>query len=67
MSISTPKYTTGTVTSADGTTIGYRRLGSGPGVVLLSGGFLAAQHYMDLAGALSGAFTVYVVDRRGMA
>jgi pimeloyl-ACP methyl ester carboxylesterase len=55
----------GAVKSADGTTIGYRRLGSGPGVVLLSGGYLAAQHYMRLAGALSDAFTAYVVDRRG--
>ena len=52
LSTSTPPYTTGTLTSADGTTIGYRKLGSGPGVVLLSAGFLAAQHYMSLAGAL---------------
>jgi len=60
-----PPYTTGAVTSADGTTIGYRRIGSGPGVLLLPGGYLASQHYMQLAGALSDSFTVYVVDRRG--
>jgi len=65
LSTSTPPYTTGTLTSADGTTIGYRKLGSGPGVVLLSAGFLAAQHYMGLAGALSDAVTVYVMDPRG--
>jgi pimeloyl-ACP methyl ester carboxylesterase len=65
LSTLTRPYTTGTLTSADGTTIGYRKLGSGPGVVLLSAGFLAAQHYMGLAGALSDAFTVYVMDRRG--
>ena len=65
MSTSTPPYTTGSVTSADGTTVGYRQMGSGPGVILLSGGYLAAQHYMQLAGALSDAFTVYVPDRRG--
>ncbi|TMR21398.1 alpha/beta hydrolase [Nonomuraea turkmeniaca] len=58
-------YSTGRVTSADGTTIGYRRLGSGPGLILLSGGYLAAQHYMELAEALAKTFTVYVPDRRG--
>ncbi|MGP3958968.1 hypothetical protein ACTWPT_23455 [Nonomuraea sp. 3N208] len=42
-------YTAGAVTSADGTTIGYRRLGSGPGLILMSGGYLAAPHYMELA------------------
>ena len=65
MSTSTPPYTIGTLTAADGTMIGYRKLGSGPGVVLLSAGLLAAQHYMSLAEALSDAFTVYVMDRRG--
>lgn len=58
-------FTTGAVTSTDGTSIGYRRLGSGPGVILLSGGYLAAQHYTELATALSEAFTVFVPDRRG--
>jgi pimeloyl-ACP methyl ester carboxylesterase len=58
-------YATGVVSSADGTTIGYRRLGDGPGLVLVSGGYLAAQHYMELAQALSGTFSVYVLDRRG--
>ncbi|MFC4116361.1 alpha/beta fold hydrolase [Nonomuraea zeae] len=58
-------YAPGTVVSADGTTIGYRRLGDGPGLVLVSGGYLAAEHYMELAQALSGTFTVYVLDRRG--
>ncbi|GAA3650271.1 alpha/beta hydrolase [Nonomuraea antimicrobica] len=53
------------VTSADGTTIGYRRLGEGPGLLLISGGYLAAQHYMGLARALSDGFTVHVHDRRG--
>ncbi|MCK2217832.1 alpha/beta hydrolase [Actinomadura sp. ATCC 31491] len=59
-------YTPGSVTSADGTVIGYRKLGSdGPALILLSGGYLAAQHYMELARELSRAFTVYVPDRRG--
>ncbi|MEU4232216.1 alpha/beta hydrolase [Nonomuraea sp. NPDC026600] len=58
-------YSTGQVRSADGTTIGYRRCGRGPGLILLHGGMLAAQHFMKLAAALSADFTVYVPDRRG--
>lgn len=54
-----------TVTSADGTTIGFRRYGTGPGLVLLHGGMNAAQDLADLASLLADAFTVYVPDRRG--
>ena len=32
------KYTKEYVTSKDGTTIGYRQMGSGPGIILLHGG-----------------------------
>jgi pimeloyl-ACP methyl ester carboxylesterase len=63
--MSGPAYTKNTVTSKDGTSIGYRQLGHGPGVVLQHGGALASQHYMKLAGALAEAFTVYLPDRRG--
>ena len=65
MSTSTLPYTTGSVSSADGTTIGYRQIGTGPGLIILPAGMQASQHYMRLATALSDAFTVYVVDRRG--
>jgi pimeloyl-ACP methyl ester carboxylesterase len=58
-------YTTGSVTSADGTMIGYRQLGHGPGVVLVHGAMQAAQSFMTLATALADRFTVYVPDRRG--
>jgi pimeloyl-ACP methyl ester carboxylesterase len=58
-------YTTGSVTSQDGTTIGYRQLGHGPGVVLVQGAMGSAQNFMQLAGALSDTFTIYVPDRRG--
>jgi pimeloyl-ACP methyl ester carboxylesterase len=51
--------------SADGTTISYRQWGDGPGVVLLSGGYLAAQHYTELAAALAVDLPVYLPDRRG--
>jgi pimeloyl-ACP methyl ester carboxylesterase len=57
--------TTGSVTSADGTIIGYRQVGSGPGLVLVHGGMQAAVNLTDLAAALSDVFTVYVPDRRG--
>ncbi len=56
---------TGQVTSADGTTIGYRQMGSGPGLVILHGGGRASHHYLRLAEALADAFTVYIPDRRG--
>ena len=58
-------YSTSSVTSRDGTTIGYRQLGNGPGIVLLHGGASASQGYMKLGALLSGAFTVYIPDRRG--
>jgi pimeloyl-ACP methyl ester carboxylesterase len=58
-------HTTTTVVSKDGTTIGYRQLGTGPGLVLLHGGMMAAQNFMRLAAALSDDFTVTVPDRRG--
>lgn len=58
-------YTKGSVVSADGTTIGYRKLGAGPALVLVHGGMMAAQGFMQLASALADAFTLYVPDRRG--
>lgn len=51
--------------SIDGTKLGFRQLGHGPGVVLQHGGALGSQHYMKLAGALADEFTVYLPDRRG--
>src|SRR5215469_10654284 len=58
-------YTTGSVSSADGTTIGYRQYGHGPGLVLVQGGMGSAHNFKQLAEALSDTFTVYVPDRRG--
>jgi pimeloyl-ACP methyl ester carboxylesterase len=56
---------TSSVTSKDGTTIGYRQLGHGPGVVLLHGIMESAQSHTQLAEELAGDFTVYLPDRRG--
>jgi pimeloyl-ACP methyl ester carboxylesterase len=57
--------TTGRVISRDGTRIGYRRLGQGPGLVLLHGSMESAKSHMQLAEALADLFTVYLPDRRG--
>jgi pimeloyl-ACP methyl ester carboxylesterase len=62
---SAPGPALGEVRSADGTTIGYRRTGTGPAVVLLHGAGQSSANLMRLAGALAGAFTVCVPDRRG--
>ena len=59
------RYTTSSVTSRDGTSIGYRQLGHGPGVVVLHGAMESAGSHMALAEALSDSFTVYLPDRRG--
>jgi len=40
---STVAYTKKSVTSKDGTTIGFRQLGRGPAIVILHGGALASQ------------------------
>jgi pimeloyl-ACP methyl ester carboxylesterase len=58
-------YTKEYVTSKDSTTIGYRQMGSGPGIILLHGGINASQHLMKLGTLLSDDFTVYIPDRRG--
>jgi pimeloyl-ACP methyl ester carboxylesterase len=58
-------YAKGAVASKDGTTIGYRQLGTGPGLILIHGGMKSSQDFMKLAAALCHAFTVYVMDRRG--
>lgn len=58
-------YSTDSVLSEDGTTIGYRQFGRGPGLTLVHGGMMASQNFGKLAVALSDGFTVYVPDRRG--
>lgn len=63
--IETKNYELNTVTSKDGTTIGYRQLGRGPGLVLIHGGMMSAHSLMKLAAALSDDFTIYIPDRRG--
>ena len=54
-----------TVTSRDGTTIAYDRLGDGPPVVLISGGSTDRSANAGLAEQLAERHTVYNYERRG--
>ncbi len=58
-------FTTGSVRSKDGTSIGYIQIGQGQGVVLVQGAMGTALNFVQLAEALADKFTVYVPDRRG--
>jgi pimeloyl-ACP methyl ester carboxylesterase len=58
-------YTTSSVISQDGTTIGYRQFGHGPGVVLLHGSNVSGLDFTQLGEGLADIFTVYLPDRRG--
>jgi pimeloyl-ACP methyl ester carboxylesterase len=53
------------VTSKDGTSIAYERIGSGPAVILVGGGFVDHSENAPLAAELARQFTVYNYDRRG--
>lgn len=53
------------VTSPDGTRIVFDSIGSGPGVVVLSGSLAPPARYRRFARALAGSHTVHVVQRRG--
>lgn len=59
--------TTGTVTSADGTSILVESIGTGPALVLVDGAMCSLDFgpARDLARALADHFTVYLYDRRG--
>jgi hypothetical protein len=41
-----PIYQNSSATSRDGTTIGYRQLGHGPGLILVHGGMKSSQDFM---------------------
>jgi pimeloyl-ACP methyl ester carboxylesterase len=51
--------------SRDGTTIGYRRVGEGPGLVVLHGAMSSGYNHVQLARLLADSYTVYLPDRRG--
>jgi pimeloyl-ACP methyl ester carboxylesterase len=53
-----------TVESADGTVIGYRKLGSGSPIVLVHGSISTGEQWLAVAEQLADANTVYIMDRR---
>lgn len=53
------------VVSKDGTELAYDVVGSGPGLVLVSGAFTGRADYAAYVDALKSAFTVVNYDRRG--
>src|SRR5688500_907857 len=55
----------GTVTSKDGTTIVYDKLGTGDAVILTGGALVARAAHAGLAQLLAQDFTVFNYDRRG--
>lgn len=60
-----PNQTLGQVTSKDGTTIGFDRLGEGPPVLLVSGGSVDRRSNAGVAALLASDFSVFNYDRRG--
>ena len=56
-----------TVTSRDGTTIAYDRLGAGPALILVTGALGTRGSHQALAALLANDFTVFNYDRRGRA
>lgn len=59
------KTKTASVTSRDGTIIGYRQVGRGSGLLILHGFMSSGYNHMQLAERLANEFTVYLPDRRG--
>src|SRR5688572_891527 len=59
------EITMDTVTSRDGTTIAFDRLGDGPPVILVSGGSVDRSSNAGLAEVVAKDFTVFNYDRRG--
>jgi pimeloyl-ACP methyl ester carboxylesterase len=55
----------GTVTSRDGTVIGFATVGQGPPMVLVHGGTADHRRWEPVLPALSAEYTVHAVDRRG--
>jgi len=57
----------GSVHSADGTRIGFRRVGSGPPLVMVHGSIATHTDWMGVARLLAKRYTCYAMDRRGHA
>jgi pimeloyl-ACP methyl ester carboxylesterase len=55
----------GTVTSRDGSVIGFRTVGVGPPLLLVHGGIVDRRSWGGVRGLLAEHFTVHAMDRRG--
>jgi pimeloyl-ACP methyl ester carboxylesterase len=64
---SQPVIIEGSVVSADGTRIAYRRLGTGPVLVFVHGSVSTHTDWMRVAKLLAPHYTCYTIDRRGRA
>jgi len=53
------------IASRDGTPIGYRRLGAGPGVLIVHGNASSHEDFLPVAELLADRFTLTLMDRRG--
>jgi pimeloyl-ACP methyl ester carboxylesterase len=51
--------------SSDGTSIGFVRLGAGPTVLFVHGSLSPGDDWLQVATAMAGQFTCYVMVRRG--
>jgi pimeloyl-ACP methyl ester carboxylesterase len=56
---------TDTVTVADGTAIGWRTTGCGPGIVVVHGGATSSVEYAAFGSLLGEQYECFLVDRRG--
>lgn len=61
----TQNTTIQTVESADGVSIGYRKLGSGSPILLVHGSISTGEQWLAVAEQLANKHTVYIMDRRG--
>jgi len=55
----------GSVRSADGTQVGFLKLGSGPAIVFVHGSLTTGEQWLPVASGLAEGFTCYLMDRRG--
>ncbi|MBO9599435.1 MAG: alpha/beta hydrolase, partial [Cohnella sp.] len=53
------------VKSKDGTVIGYKSMGNGPGVIIVPGLLSRSDEFTRFAEELKESFTVHIMDRRG--
>jgi len=54
-----------TVVSQDGTPIGFRSIGQGPGLIVVPGALTTSAEFTTFAQCLADSFTVHILDRRG--